>query len=230
MRLLDEQYTETPFYGRRRMKVWLQEAKGLPVSEERVAKLMRIMGIEAIYPRPRLSIPADGTRRYPYLLKGLEIVRPNQVWGTDITYVRLLHGFAYLVAIMDWFSRYVISWSLSVTLDAAFCLEALDRALHHAQPEIFNSDQGSQFTSEEFTSRLEQAQVKISQDGRGRVFDNIFNERLWRTVKYEDIYIKDYATVTETRQGLRHYFDFYNTKRFHQSLAYKTPEAVYVAA
>lgn len=230
MRLLDEQYTETPFYGRRKMKRWLEEEKNRPVSEGRVARLMRIMGLEAIYPKPRLSLPADGARRYPYLLKGLNITRPNQVWGTDITYVRLLHGFAYLVAIMDWFSRYVISWSLSVTLDVAFCLDALERALAVAHPDIFNSDQGSQFTSVEFTGRLEAAGVRVSMDGRGRAFDNIFNERLWRTVKYEDIYIKDYATVPETRHGLEHYFDFYNKRRFHQSLDYKTPTLVYATA
>lgn len=229
MRLLDGQYTETPFYGRRKMRRFLGE-EGWPVGHNRVARLMRLMGIEAIYPKPRLSLPADGARRYPYLLKGLNIVRPNQVWGTDITYVRLLHGFAYLVAIMDWFSRYVISWSLSVTLDAAFCVDALDRALAIANPEIFNSDQGSQFTSADFTGRLESAGVRISMDGRGRCFDNIFTERLWRTVKYEDIYLKDYAAVPEARSGLGNYFNFYNKRRFHQSLDYKTPEAIYAVA
>ena len=229
MRLLDGQYTETPFYGRRKMRRFLGE-EGWPVGHNRVARLMRLMGIEAIYPKPRLSLPADGARRYPYLLKGLNIVRPNQVWGTDITYVRLLHGFAYLVAIMDWFSRYVISWSLSVTLDAAFCVDALDRALAIANPEIFNSDQGSQFTSADFTGRLESAGVRISMDGRGRCFDNIFTERLWRTVKYEDIYLKDYAAVPEARSGLGNYFNFYNKRRFHQSLDYKTPEAIYAGA
>jgi putative transposase len=229
MKFMDEQYTETPFYGRRRMRQALKEA-GWLIGQNRVARLMKRMGIEAIYPKPRLSQPADSARRYPYLLKGLKIARPNQVWGADITYVRLLHGFAYLVAIMDWFSRYVLAWSLSVTLDAAFCLEALERALSMAKPDIFNSDQGSQFTCSDFTGRLEAAGVRISRDGRGRVFDNIFNERLWRTVKYEDIYIRDYATVSESRDGLGRYFSFYNRRRFHQSLEYKTPEAIYAAA
>lgn len=226
MNLLDEQYTRTPFYGRRRMSRWLEET-GRVVNEKRVARLMRLMGIEAIYPKPRLSCPGDNARRYPYLLRGLKIVRPNQVWGADITYVRLLHGFAYLVAILDWFSRYVLSWSLSVTLDTSFCLEALEKALRIGRPDIFNTDQGAQFTSSDFTGHLEEANVRISMDGRGRVFDNIFTERLWRTVKYEDIYIKDYSGVPEVRQGLGRYFDFYNTERFHQSLGYKTPEAVY---
>lgn len=227
MKLLDEQYTRTPFYGRRRMTRQLDKL-GWAVAETRVSRLMQLMGIEAIYPKPRLSCPADNARRYPYLLRGLEIVKPNQVWSADITYVRMAQGFAYLVAILDWFSRYVLSWSLSVTLDTSFCLEALDKALRMGRPDIFNTDQGSQFTSADFTGRLEEAKVRISMDGRGRVFDNIFIERLWRTVKYEDIYIKDYVTVSEARGGLGHYFTFYNTERFHQSLGYKTPEAVHV--
>lgn len=229
MKLLDEQYTRTPFYGRRRMKIFL-ERLGLVCAEERIARLMRRMGLEAIYPKPRLSCPADNARRYPYLLKGLKIFKPNQVWSADITYVRLLGGFAYLVAILDWFSRYVLSWSLSVTLDTAFCLSALERALVLGKPEIFNTDQGSQFTSADFTGRLEEEKVRISQDGRGRVFDNIFVERLWRTVKYEDIYIRDYPGVPETRTGLGRYFNFYNRERFHSSLGYKTPQAVYAGA
>ena len=229
MRLLDEQYTRTPFYGVRRMTRWLHELEYTP-DVKRVRRLLRLMGLEAIYPKPRLSVPGTGHKIYPYLLRGLPIVRPNQVWSTDITYVRLARGFVYLVAVMDWFSRYVISWSLSVTLDAAFCIEALERALLRATPEIFNSDQGSQFTSQEFTGRLEGAGVAISMDGRGRFFDNIFVERLWRSVKYEDVYLKDYASVPEAREGLRRYFGFYNAQRFHEALGYKTPEAVYAAA
>jgi len=229
MRLLDEQYTRTPFYGVRRMTRWLHELEYTP-DVKRVRRLLRLMGVEAIYPKPRLSVPGTGHKIYPYLLRGLPIVRPNQVWSTDITYVRLARGFVYLVAVMDWFSRYVISWSLSVTLDAAFCIEALERALLRATPEIFNSDQGSQFTSQEFTGRLEGAGVAISMDGRGRFFDNIFVERLWRSVKYEDVYLKDYASVPEAREGLRRYFGFYNAQRFHEALGYKTPEAVYAAA
>ena len=188
------------------------------------------MGLEAIYPKPRLSIPGNGHKIYPYLLRGVPIVRPNQVWSTDITYIRLAQGFVYLAAVMDWFSRYVISWSLSVTLDADFCIDALERALSRGCPEIFNSDQGSQFTSKDFTGRLEEAHVAISMDGRGRFFDNIFVERLWRSVKYEDVYLKDYAGVPEAREGLGRYFRFYNTERIHEALAYNTPAAVYAAA
>ncbi len=229
MKLLDEQYTRTPFYGIRRMTAWLNSI-GEQANHKRVARLLRLMGLEAIYPKPRLSKPATGHRLYPYLLRGLPIIRPNQAWGTDITYIRLAQGFIYLAAIMDWFSRYVLSWSVSVTLDAAFCLEALEDALSHGRPEIFNSDQGSQFTSTEFTGRLEESQIRISMDGRGRVFDNIFVERLWRTVKYEEVYLNDYPSVPEARESLCRYFNFYNTERLHQSLGYKTPEMVYVGA
>lgn len=227
MRLLDEQYTRTPFYGVRRMTRWLHEMGHAP-DVKRVRRLLRLMGLEAIYPKPRISLPGTGHKIYPYLLRGVPIVRPDQVWSTDITYIRLAKGFVYLVAVMDWFSRYVISWSLSVTLDAAFCLDALERALARGRPEIFNSDQGAQFTAGEFTGRLEENRIQISMDGRGRFLDNIFVERLWRSVKYEDVYLKDYQTASEARAGLRQYFKFYNKERFHEALDYKTPEAVYV--
>lgn len=229
MRLLDEQYTRTPFYGVRKMTAWLR-GQGWLVNPKRVRRLLRLMGIEAVYPKPRLSMPGVGHRVYPYLLRGIAIVRPNQVWGTDITYIRLDNGFVYLVAILDWFSRYVVAWTLSVTLDAAFCLEALEEALRKGCPDIFNSDQGSQFTSADFTGRLEASGIAISMDGRGRAFDNIFTERLWRTVKYEDVYLKDYAGVPDARENLSRYFKFYNTERLHESLGYRTPEAVYAAA
>jgi putative transposase len=229
MRLLDEQYTRTPFYGVRRMTKWLHE-KGYHPDVKRVRRLLRLMGLEAIYPRPRLSQPGVGHKIYPYLLRGMEIVRPNQVWATDITYIRLAQGFIYLVAVMDWFSRYVLSWAVSVTLDAAFCLEALEQALRRGQPEIFNSDQGSQFTSSDFTHRLEEAAVQISMDGRGRFLDNIFVERLWRSVKYEEVYLKDYRGVPDAKENLGRYFGFYNTERLHESLNYKTPAIVYAAA
>ncbi len=228
MRLMDEQYTRTPFYGIRRMTAVLQR-QGYPVNHKRVARLMRIMGLEAIYPKPRLSRPGEAPKRYPYLLKAMTIERPNQVWSTDITYIRLQHGFVYLVAIMDWFSRYVLSWELSNTLDSFFCIAAMERALRNAKPDIFNSDQGSQFTCENFTDLLEQESIRISWDGRGRCWDNIFVERLWRSVKYEEVYLKDYQTVPEATQGLGAYFSFYNTERLHQSLGYRTPEEVFCA-
>jgi putative transposase len=226
MRLLDEQYTRTPFYGIRRMRHWLI-GQGHEVNAKRVKRLLRKMGLEAIYAKPRLSTPAPGHRIYPYRLRGLPIVRPNQVWGTDITYIRLRRGFAYLVAVMDWFSRYVLSWELSVTLDVSFCIAALEWALKLARPEILNSDQGSQFTSEQFTDLLLAHDVDISMDGRGRAMDNIFVERLWRTVKYEEVYLKDYENVREAVESLRHYFLFYNRERIHQSLGYQTPAQVY---
>lgn len=226
MRLLDEQYTRTPYYGIRRMAAWLG-TQGHAVNHKRVQRLLRLMGVEAIYQKPRLSVPAPGHRVYPYLLRGVKIERPNQVWSTDITYVRLLHGFVYLVAILDWFSRYVLAWEVSVTLDNDFCLSTLERALQHARPEIFNSDQGAQFTSLAFTERLLRRNIQISMDGRGRALDNIFIERLWRTVKYEEVYLHDYQTVPEAISGLRSYFNFYNGGRLHQALNYQTPEAVY---
>jgi putative transposase len=226
MHLLDEQYTRTPFYGIRRMTAWLQ-AGGHEVNHKRVARLLRVMGLEAIYPKPRLSRGGPGHKIYPYLLRGLVIHRPNQVWATDITYVRLRHGFVFLVAIMDWFSRYVLAWEVSVTMETSFCMSALDWALQRGQPEIFNSDQGSQYTSEDFTGRLQSLGIRISMDGRGRVFDNIFVERLWRTVKYEEVYLKDYESVPAAVAGLSSYFRFYNQERLHQSLGYRTPAAVY---
>ena len=190
MRLLDEQYTQTPYYGVRRMTAWLQ-SHGYAVNHKRVARLLRTMGLETIYPKPRMSEPHPAHRVYPYLLRGVPITRVNQVWSTDITYIRLQGGFLYLVAVMDWFSRYVLSWAVSITMDVGFCLEALDQALEVARPDIFNSDQGAQFTSLEFTERLVSAGIQISMDGRGGALDNVFVERLWRTVKYEEVYVKD---------------------------------------
>ena len=227
MRLLDEQYTRTPFYGVERMTAWLRR-KGLQIGHNRVRRLLRLMGLEAIYAKPRLSLPGGPEHRiYPYLLGGLTITRPNQVWSADLTYIRLRQGFVYLVAILDWFSRYVLSWALSTTLDAWFCVEALRQALRQGKPEIFNTDQGSQFTSESFTRVLKDAAVAISMDGKGRVFDNIFVERFWRTVKYEEVYLNDYGVVDEARQGLGGYIGFYNHERLHQSLGYLTPAEVH---
>jgi putative transposase len=218
MRRMDEAYTRWPFYGVRRMTAHLRR-EGHPVNPKRVRRLMRLMGLEAIYPKRRLSAPGDAHRRYPYLLAGVEVVRPDQVWSADITYVPLRGGFRYLVALMDWYSRYVLSWALSATLEAGFCVRALQEALSKAQPEIFNTDQGTQFTSDEFTGRLESSGIAISMDGRGRVYDNIFVERLWRTVKYEEVYLKDYGDPQEARAGLGAYFGFYNEERPHQALA-----------
>lgn len=228
MRLLDEQYLKTPFYGVLRMTEWLIKKLKEPVNPKRVRRLLRKMGLMALYPKRNLSKPAPGHKIYPYLLRGLAILRPNQVWSTDITYIRLRQGFVYLVAIIDWHSRYVLSWGLSVTLESGFCLEALDQAIRcYGKPDIFNSDQGPQFTSAEFTDRLKAEGVEISMDGRGRALDNIFVERLWRSVKYEEVYLHDYATVLEAVQGLKKYFGFYNTERQHQSLDYRTPQEVY---
>jgi len=226
MRLIDEQYTSTPYYGVERMTAWLRE-QAYQVNPKRVRRLMRVMGLEAIYPKPRLSQEDKEHTKYPYLLRDVAIKYPNQVWGADITYIPLARGFAYLVAIMDWFSRYVIAWELSLTLEAEFCQAALEQALDSARPEIFNTDQGAQFTSKGFTEILENHEIKISMDGRGRVFDNIFVERLWRTVKYEEVYLKDYQGIEDARQGLAAYLDFYNQERLHQSLNYKTPAKVY---
>jgi putative transposase len=206
------------------MTVWLNR-QGEQVNHKRVARLMRQMGIEAIYPRPRTSKPGDNVRRYPYLLKGLVIDAPNMVWSTDITYIRLAGGFVYLVAVIDWFSCYVLSWEVSNTMDVHFCLRALESALKQGQPQIFNSDQGSQFTSEVFTGYLEKKNIQISQDGKGRAFDNIFVERLWRSVKSEEVYIKDYPTLAVAIQRLGKYFEFYNHQRFHQALNYQVPFA-----
>jgi putative transposase len=226
MRLIDEEFTRHPFYGVERMAVYLRQ-HGWGVNVKRVRRLMRQMGLEAIYPKPKLSQAHPEHRVYPYLLRDVPIVRPNQVWSTDITYIRLLHGFVYLVAILDWFSRYVLSWEVSVSLDTGFCLAALEHALQQAKPEIFNSDQGCQFTSLAFTGRLQAAEIAISMDGRGRVYDNIFVERLWRSVKYETVYVNDWHQVTEARTGLSTYFTFYNHERPHQSLGHKPPAEVY---
>ena len=228
LRLLDEQYTRTPFYGSRKMRAWLATV-GHEVNRKRVSRLMQLLGIEAVYPKPKLSQPWEGHRIYPYLLRGITVERVNQVWSTDITYIRMAQGFLYLVAVIDWFSRFVLSWSLSLTMEMDFCLKALDRALRRGRPEIFNSDQGSQFTSQKFTGNLEASKIAVSMDGRGRCFDNIFVERLWRSLKYEEVYLKDYASVAEARAGIAGYFQFYNHERLHQSLDYRTPAAIYLA-
>jgi putative transposase len=226
MRLIDEQYTKTPFDGWPRMTAHLRRL-GLPVNHKRVQRLRRTMGLQAIDPKPRPSSTARDHKIYPYLLGAVVVNRANQVWSADITYVRMAKGFMYLVAIIDWWSRYVLSWQLSNTLDVPFCLAALESALVHGCPEIFNTDQGVQFTSDVFTSHLEQAGIAISMDGRGRALDKIFVERRWRTVKYEDIYLKDYATVPALEAGLARYFTFYNDERPHQSLGYRTPAEVH---
>jgi putative transposase len=226
MHLLDEQYTRTPFYGIGRMTAWLR-TQGYVINHKRVERLMSVMGLEAIYPKPRLSQSEAQPRRFPYLLRNLTIDHVNQVWSTDITYIRLQRGFLYLVAIMDWFSRYVLSWQTSITLDVSFCLDALEQALRLGRPEIFNNDQGVQFTSQVFVGRLESANIRISWDGRGRALDNIFIERLWRSVKYEEVYLKDYDTVPTALANLKQYFTFYNERRLHQALGYQTPAAVF---
>ena len=226
MKLIDQQYLATPFYGSRRMAVWFNR-QGHQVSRKRVQRLMRTMGLAAIYRRPRTSQPAPGHKVYPYLLGGMEITRPNHVWAADITYIPMAKGFLYLVAIMDWYSRYVLALNLSNTLDAEFCFQALEEALSKGKPEIFNTDQGSQFTSEAFTGLLEQHEVKISMDGKGRYADNIFVERLWRTVKYEEVYLKAYSNGREAKAGIGAYFHFYNTQRPHQALDYRTPAEVF---
>jgi putative transposase len=226
MRLIDEQYLKRPFFGSRQMTLWFQR-HGYVINRKRVQRLMRLMGLEAIYAKPRTSMPGKGHQVYPYLLRGLEIIRPNQVWGADITYVPLARGFLYLVAILDWYSRYVLSWRLSNSLEESFCLDALEEAFKHAQPEMFNTDQGAQFTGQAWTSRLEKAGVAISMDGKGRALDNVFVERLWRTVKYEEIYLKAYEGVAECRTGLMSYFPFYNRERPHQKLKGRTPWEAY---
>jgi len=226
MRLLDKQYTARPFYGSRRLTAWLVQ-QGEKVNRKRVQRLLRLMGLEALYPKPRLSVAGRGHRIYPYLLRGVSIKRADQVWSTDITYVPLPSGFMYLAATIDWYSRYVLAWRLSNTLDGSFCLEMLDEALSRGCPEVFNTDQGVQFTAEAFTGRLLSAGVAVSMDGRGRCLDNVFVERLWRSVKYEDIYLHGYERVPELERGLTCYFDFYNGERIHQSLDYRTPASVY---
>jgi len=226
MNLIDEQYTRTPFYGVAKMTAWLRR-QGHLVNHKRVRRLMRTMGLEAIYPKPNLSKASPEHKKYPYLLKNIVIDHPDQVWSTDITYIRMQQGFIYLVAIMDWYSRYVLTWDISITLDAGFCIETLKRALQFSQPEIMNTDQGVQFTSTAYTGILEGKAIQISMDGRGRAFDNIFVERLWRSVKYEEVYLHQYVTVSEARHNLEKYFQFYNTERIHESLGYRTPYEVY---
>jgi putative transposase len=227
MELIDQQYLERPFYGSRRMTAWLRN-QGYRVNRKRVRRLLGIMGLRAIYQRPRTSQPAPGHQVYPYLLRGVEITKPNQVWSADITYIPMARGFLYLVAIMDWYSRYVLSWRLSNTLEVDFCIEALEEALRNAQPEIFNTDQGAQFTSQAFTSLLEQDGIKVSMDGKGRYTDNLFIERLWRSLKYEEVYLRAYTGGKEARAGIGGYFDFYNLERPHQALGHQTPAEVFI--
>jgi putative transposase len=222
MRLIDEQYLRTPFYGWPRMTAYLRR-QGYVVNAKRVRRLMQKMGVQAIYPKPKTTRAGQEKSVYPYLLRGIEIRHPNFVWSADITYVPMRQGFMYLVAVIDWYSRYVLTWQLSNTLDGYFCLAALQQALQAGRPMIFNTDQGVQFTAHEFTGCLKMADIQISRDGRGRALDNIFIERLWRSVKYEDIYLKDYGTVPELDAGLADYFRFYNHERLHQSLDYRTP-------
>ena len=226
MHLLDEQFTRTPFYGVDRMTEWLRR-RGHGVNPKRIRRLMRQMGLEAVYPKPRLSDNGKAHRRYPYLLRELSIDHPDQVWCSDITYIRMVYGFVYLVAVMDWFSRYVLAWELSTTLETGFCVRALQHALMSSKPEIFNTDQGVQFTSAEFLDPLTAGGIRISMDGRGRVYDNIFVERLWRSVKYEEVYLREYREVKDARDGLARYFDFYNRERPHSALGNQTPHEVY---
>ena len=226
MARMDRQYLKTPFYGSRRMKAWLL-AEGYLVSRSKVRRLMRLMGLEAIYRRPNTSKPAPGHRVYPYLLKGVDVNRVDQVWAADITYIPMAQGFLYLVAIMDWHSRHVLAWKLSNTMDTDFCVTALEAALGKGRPEVFNTDQGAQFTSDAFTQTLQERGIRVSMDGKGRYLDNIFVERLWRSIKYEEVYLKAYQTVAEARVGINAYLEFYNRRRPHQSLGYRTPAQVY---
>jgi putative transposase len=226
MRRIDEEYTAHPFLGSRRMTAWLNRA-GEAINRKRVQRLMRLMGLEAIHPKPRLSEGNGQDRVYPYLLRDVKIERPNQVWSADITYVPMPKGFMYLVATIDWYSRLVIAWRLSNSLDGSFCQEMLEEALYQGSPEVFNTDQGVQFTAQAWTSRVEKSGAKVSMDGRGRCLDNVFVERLWRSVKYEDIYLYGYETVSALRAGLERYFTFYNDDRLHQSLGYQTPRSVH---
>lgn len=229
MRLIDEQYTRTPFYGWPRMTVYLR-GQGEAINHKRVQRLMQTMGLQAVYPRRRTTIPVPGHTIYPYLLRGLGMTHANQVWSADITYIPMVRGFMYLMAILDWFSRYVLAWRLSNTLDGRFCQDALEEALQWGRPEIFNTDQGVQFTAQAFTARVEAAGVRMSMDGRGRALDNVFVERLWRTVKYEDIYLQHYEDGGHLQEGLQRYFSFYNHERPHQSLNYRVPAVVHFGA
>lgn len=227
MRLIDGQYTRTPFYGRHRMTAYLRSL-GETVNPKRVRRLMRTMGLQAVYPKPRTTVASPVHKVYPYLLRDLRITRPDQVWSSDITYLPMRKGFMYLTAVLDWYSRYVVAWRVSNTLEGSFCLEVLEEAFRHGCPEIFNTDQGTQFTAHKFTGAVEGAGVRMSMDGRGRALDNVFVERLRRSVKYEDIYLKDYETGEALPEGLRRYFRFYNEERPHQSLGYRTPASVHL--
>lgn len=230
LKLLDEEYTRHPFYGSRRMKVFLANC-GYTINRKRIQRLMQQLGLVGMAPGPNTSKPHPQHKTYPYLLRGVDIIRPNQVWSTDITYIRLPRGFVYLVAIIDWYSRKVLAWRLSNTMDAGFCVDCLEQAIkNYGSPEMFNSDQGSQFTSDDFTGVLIRNGITISMDGRGRALDNIFVERLWRTVKYEEVYLKQHNSVQSLLIGLTQYFQFYNEARWHQSLDYQTPDVVYQAA
>ena len=229
MKLIDCQYLVTPFYGACRMSAWLKK-QGHQVNRKRVRRLMLIMGLKAIYRRPRTSKPAPGHKIYPYLLSDMEITQPNQVWSADITYIPMARGFLYLVAIIDWYSRYVLSWRLSNTMDSVFCIEALKDALRKGRPDIFNTDQGAQFTDEAFTGLLLQHGIRVSMDGKGRYNDNLFIERLWRTVKYEEVYLKAYQNGRDARVGIGDYFRFYNLERPHQALSYLTPAEVFITS
>jgi putative transposase len=229
MRWIDEQYLKTPFYGSRRMAAWLTR-EGEEVNRKRVKRLMSLMGLEAIHPGPRTTVRNPDHKVYPYLLRGVAIERRDQVWSSDITYIPMHQGFMYLTAVIDWHTRYVLSWRLSNSLDGRFCLETLEEALRGGKPEIFNTDQGVQYTSRSFTGRLESAGVSVSMDGRGRALDNVFVERLWRSLKYEEIYLKDYRSVAELESALVKWFRFYNHERLHQSLKYRTPAEVYQEA
>lgn len=227
---IDAEYTRHPFYGSRKMTVYLR-GKGSQINRKRVQRLMNVLGLAGMAPGPNTSQPHPQHKTYPYLLRGVDVERPNQVWSTDITYIRLARGFVYLMAVIDWYSRKVLAWRLSNTMDSGFCVDCLEQALlAYGAPEIFNTDQGSQFTSEAFTGALEAHGITISMDGRGRALDNIFVERLWRSVKHEDVYLKGYVTVPELLLGLTEYFVFYNEERTHQSLDYSTPDEVYRTA
>jgi len=226
MNLIDEQHTKTPFYGSRKLKAWLNQ-QGYKINRKRVQRLMRLMRIEAIYPKPKLSRRNEEHKVYPYLLRDVQIKHPNHVWSTDISYIRIGKGFAYLTAVIDWFSRYVLSWRLSNTLENTFCVDVLEEALNISKPEIFNTDQGCQYTAANFLKPLQENHIQISMDSRGRALDNIFVERLWRTVKYEEVYLKDYQTMRAAQSSLKQYFKFYNKERLHQALQYKTPEFIY---
>lgn len=227
MRRLDEQFLKTPFYGSRKMTAWLRR-QGYPVGRDRVCRLMRLLGLEAVYQKPKTSTPAAGHKVYPYLLRDLVIDRPNQVWCCDVTYIPMARGFLYLVAVMDWFSRYVLSWRLSTSLHADFCVDALEEALDcYGKPEIFNTDQGAQFTSEAFTTVLLDAEIRISMDGKGRCMDNVFIERLWRSLKYEEVYLHAYETVADAKAGIGSWISFYNVSRPHQALGYRTPTEIF---